>query len=656
MDSGQSRAAQRRAKKKAKRSAPPPPPIATADDVSREKKRKKKKRKEDTTLPPSPSPSRLDDSAATASSESGNGSESHDEWEPPYESFEEPPLHPLEYFHPRNAQHDIAYPSMSRNAMRWLLFPLSPEKFFSSDFEKHPVLITSRKDSPPKVIDSAVVNFVTSEDRTASFINQAAGKKAEKKADLPSADADYFTSIISKEEVFSFLARYSLKYGEEINVTNVVDGKRRTLDILPKKDGEAVVAELNDVKANYESGCSIRLLCPQKYSTSTYRLLSTLEKSMDCMVGANLYLTPRGSQGFAPHYDDVDVFVMQIEGGKRWRVYPPRCKEETLPRASSSDFDVNDVGTPVLDVVLKAGDLLYLPRGWVHQAVTTPDEKHSLHLTVSAMYGWSWADFMEVLMPEALKSAAMASSTSLREGLPRNFMGYMGIVNNNDDAIAAIEKDGAPAFNDYEYELKRDRDAFKELAKKKIARIANSAMNLIDAASDELALKFLSERLPPAFTPFECVGKGDSNDIDDDDDNNDDDVSGGRAEEDIPDLNTGDTNIYLSSRIRLVRDGIARLIVEDDKAVLYHCADNSKTFRENPLSPLEFELDDAPAIEAILTTLSPQWIEVQHLPHPPAEDGDDKIAIAKVLFDEGILMVNNSHLGLKGVNAMDGGM
>ena len=30
-----------------------------------------------------------------------------------------------------------------------------------------------------------------------------------------------------------------------------------------------------------------------------------------CGAGANAYLTPAGSQGFAPHYDDVDVFILQ---------------------------------------------------------------------------------------------------------------------------------------------------------------------------------------------------------------------------------------------------------------------------------------------------------------------------------------------------------
>ena len=71
-------------------------------------------------------------------------------------------------------------------------------------------------------------------------------------------------------------------------------------------------------------------------------------------------------------------------------------KEETLPRESSRDFtedEMKDV-EPVIDVVLGPGDLLYMPRGWIHQANTCNDDHHSLHLTVrydnSSLDGVVW--------------------------------------------------------------------------------------------------------------------------------------------------------------------------------------------------------------------------------------------------------------------------
>ena len=51
-------------------------------------------------------------------------------------------------------------------------------------------------------------------------------------------------------------------------------------------------------------------------------MLSNLEHEFGCMVGSNAYLTPGGSQnqGFAPHYDDIEAFILQLEGYKHWRV------------------------------------------------------------------------------------------------------------------------------------------------------------------------------------------------------------------------------------------------------------------------------------------------------------------------------------------------
>ena len=44
---------------------------------------------------------------------------------------------------------------------------------------------------------------------------------------------------------------------------------------------------------------------------------------MTCIVGTR-YLTPPGTQGFAPHWDDIEVFILQLEGKKHWKLYSPR--------------------------------------------------------------------------------------------------------------------------------------------------------------------------------------------------------------------------------------------------------------------------------------------------------------------------------------------
>ena len=51
-----------------------------------------------------------------------------------------------------------------------------------------------------------------------------------------------------------------------------------------------------------EEGCSVRVLHPQRYCDALWRVVARLEAFLQCPVGANAYLTPAGSQGFAPHW------------------------------------------------------------------------------------------------------------------------------------------------------------------------------------------------------------------------------------------------------------------------------------------------------------------------------------------------------------------
>ena len=359
-----------------------------------------------------------------------------------------------------------------------------------------------------------------------------------------------------------------------------------------------------------------------KYNDAVQSLLSTLELEFQCMVGANAYLTPpRSSQGFAPHYDDIDAYCLQLQGSKRWKVYKPTLE---LPRTSSEDFTTKDLEemTPVLDVTLEEGDLLYMPRGWIHQACTLRENNmHSLHLTVSTMQQWAWIDLMEIVVPEALQAAAESeTSSSIREGLPSGFMDYMGVQyeETQDENLPDSLKKNAEeekATNNKVMLRSLLREQFKKDAKKKIMEIAKTACDMLDVSCDEMGKRFLSERQPPALTTSEVAmtSKADA---------------------------TADENPILPNTMcRLVRPGIARLVIEDEKAVVYHCSDNSREYHGNPISPLEFEMDDAAALEQLLTTVEPNWIFVNDLFHDTIED---KIQITQALYDEGIIAMKQA--------------
>ena len=104
-----------------------------------------------------------------------------------------------------------------------------------------------------------------------------------------------------------------------------------------------------------------------------------LESALGWPVQANAYCTPAGAQGFAVHHDTHDVLVLQVSGHKRWRIYAPVAELPLKDQRWSAD-DAGAVGEPLHDITLRAGDTLFVPRGWPHEAFSA--DAASLHVTV----------------------------------------------------------------------------------------------------------------------------------------------------------------------------------------------------------------------------------------------------------------------------------
>ncbi|WP_448808733.1 cupin domain-containing protein [Agromyces bauzanensis] len=127
----------------------------------------------------------------------------------------------------------------------------------------------------------------------------------------------------------------------------------------------------------------------------------------------NAYVTPPSSQGFEPHYDTHDVFVLQVSGEKHWRIHAPvhvdplRTQPWDQHRAAVARAATHE---PVIDAVLRPGDALYLPRGWIHSA--TALGATSVHLTVG-MSAYTRADVVDALLREVGDNAALRASLPL---------------------------------------------------------------------------------------------------------------------------------------------------------------------------------------------------------------------------------------------------
>jgi hypothetical protein len=143
-------------------------------------------------------------------------------------------------------------------------------------------------------------------------------------------------------------------------------------------------------------------------STSAQTLCHDVERYTGFPTTGNGYITFGGKGTFGQHWDVHDVFAVQLIGRKRWRVYEPTFAYP-LSTHGSDQAQSRCPPTPVLDCVLEPGDLLYIPRGWWHQA--TPLDEPSFHLSV--------ATFVPTILDYVLWSCShyLPQSAEVRRGL-----------------------------------------------------------------------------------------------------------------------------------------------------------------------------------------------------------------------------------------------
>jgi hypothetical protein len=146
-------------------------------------------------------------------------------------------------------------------------------------------------------------------------------------------------------------------------------------------------ADVTQVVAEWEAGATIVLQALHVNWHPLAVFCRLLEAALERPVQVNSYYTPRGSQGFGVHHDTHDVLVLQVAGEKRWRLYDPLL---ALPlKHQRYSKSLGEHGDPSDDLVLRAGDTLYLPRGWLHEAETSDTD--SLHLTIG-ITAHTWVD------------------------------------------------------------------------------------------------------------------------------------------------------------------------------------------------------------------------------------------------------------------------
>ena len=122
------------------------------------------------------------------------------------------------------------------------------------------------------------------------------------------------------------------------------------------------------------------------FSNEIEKLASDLQSITNGRCQANLYFSMQSHQAFAPHFDTHDVFALHCEGEKIWNIYENFEKDPiNHPIYKQELNDKTEKPGKIIDqILLKPGDLLYLPRGQFHDALAS--KNGAMHIAFGITY------------------------------------------------------------------------------------------------------------------------------------------------------------------------------------------------------------------------------------------------------------------------------
>jgi len=237
------------------------------------------------------------------------------------------------------------------------------------------------------------------------------------RAPLLTRSAGTFTDLFSVEAVDELISRRGLRtpfLRVAKDGTTLPDSSFTS----PGGVGATISDQLDDTMLwrNLADGATLVLQALHRTWEPISQFGTALSDELGHPVQVNAYITPPRNQGFSHHYDVHDVFVVQIEGTKRWVIHEPvhpaplRNQPWTDHRAAVTRAATEPA---CIDTVLEPGDCLYLPRGWIHAAEARGEI--SIHLTVG-IHAWTRHALAEHLTRAAL--AALGDDPEMRGALP----------------------------------------------------------------------------------------------------------------------------------------------------------------------------------------------------------------------------------------------
>ncbi|MGZ3874479.1 MAG: JmjC domain-containing protein [Mucilaginibacter sp.] len=193
----------------------------------------------------------------------------------------------------------------------------------------------------------------------------------------------YYNEVLSEADLDLFFSQDLNPVGIKLARDGELIPVEKWTRVIESSVGALItVASVEKIFRYYYEGTTIIINAAEKKIPRLGKACSAIEQETRLLFQANVYITPPGSRGFSMHYDDHDIFTLQVKGSKKWKFYD---SGEELP-ATKRPF--RKTPEQILETELHSGDLLYMPRGLVHEAFATAVSTIHVNFSCKPVYGF----------------------------------------------------------------------------------------------------------------------------------------------------------------------------------------------------------------------------------------------------------------------------
>ncbi len=205
-----------------------------------------------------------------------------------------------------------------------------------------------------------------------------------------------FQHLITWDVINSFLNEHRFNYGRvKLYKQNEIVDPYDYIHQVCFKNQTVSYLDASKVNTYIKEGFSLIIDAVNELHAPLKEMVHYFENLFQNRVTVNAYLSFKEVEAFLPHWDDHDVFILQVYGKKKWYLTP---NNSSFPLSDNSNELSNKPKKFKIKFISNEGDIFYIPRGMWHYAVA--DNGVSVHLTFGIKND-TGADFLEWIAKKA---------------------------------------------------------------------------------------------------------------------------------------------------------------------------------------------------------------------------------------------------------------